>query len=196
MTGTRWAWTIVCVVCAVAYNAFVIYVTGGNHYEMLVSGNIKRTSVYDRGGEYKFSSHKYAREYRPWKGFVIGAFIGIFTILTGIIFGCNQTAIDEKSMGKGVAVLMIVFFLLSGWSILPFYYMNGSGIYVNYFASCLFALVPIAVTGGMYIAGAYGKRRKVIREQELADRAAAAEAQREKKINYGGLPGTKPRKRK
>ena len=116
--------------------------------------------------------------------------------MTGIIFGCNQTAIDEKSMGKGVAVLMIVFFLLSGWSILPFYYMNGSGIYVNYFASCLFALVPIAVTGGMYIAGAYGKRRKVIREQELADRAAAAEAQREKKINYGGLPGTKPRKRK
>ena len=32
--------------------------------------------------------------------------------------------------------------------------------------------------------------------QELADRASKAEAQREKKINYGGLPGTKPRKRK
>lgn len=194
--GKKLAWTLVCGIAAAAYNAFLAYAQGGNGYEMLVSGNIKRTSVYDRGGEYKISSHKYAREYRPWKGFVIGAFIGIFTILTGIIFGCNQTAIDEKSMGKGVAVLMIVFFLLSGWSILPFYYMNGSGIYVNYFASCLFALVPIAVTGGMYIAGAYGKRRKVIREQELADRAAAAEVQREKKINYGGLPGTKPRKRK
>ena len=34
------------------------------------------------------------------------------------------------------------------------------------------------------------------RKQEIADRQAAAEASKEKKINYGGLPGTKPKKRK
>ena len=31
---------------------------------------------------------------------------------------------------------------------------------------------------------------------KLADKAAAAQVVKEKKINYGGLPGTKPRKRK
>ena len=48
----------------------------------------------------------------------------------------------------------------------------------------------------MYILGAYGRRNKVIREQEIADKAAKAEAEKVKKINYGGLPGTKPKKRK
>ena len=59
-----------------------------------------------------------------------------------------------------------------------------------------FALLPIIVTGVMYIVGAYGKRNKTIRAQELADKAAAVEQAKVKKINYGGLPGTKPRKRK
>jgi hypothetical protein len=44
--------------------------------------------------------------------------------------------------------------------------------------------------------GAYRKRNKKIREQIIADRMAQEEAKREKKINYGGLPGTKPKKRK
>ena len=48
----------------------------------------------------------------------------------------------------------------------------------------------------MYIVGAYGKRKKRLREQEIADKEAAREANKEKKINYGGLPGTKPKKRK
>ena len=58
------------------------------------------------------------------------------------------------------------------------------------------ALLPILVSGGLYIAGAYGRRNKTIRQQEIAARAAAEEANKPKKINYGGLPGTKPKKKK
>lgn len=200
--GKKLAWTLVCVLVAMGYNMLVTYAQGGNAYEMLVSGNMKRNSEFTAGGELKISSHKYAKEYRAWKGFATGAFIGLFAIVTGIIFGSNQAAIDGvlvgdgNSISKGMAVLMIVCFLLSGWSILPFYYLNAGGAGVSYFVSCLFALIPIAVTGAMYIVGAYGRRNKTIKAQQLADRAAANEQKKEKKINYGGLPGTKPKKRK
>ena len=73
--------------------------------------------------------------------------------------------------------------------------MNLTG-YASYYLSCLFALIPIGVHGGFYIAGAYAKRNKAIRQQILADKAAEVEANKPKKINYGGLPGTKPKKRK
>ena len=195
--GTKLAWSLVCGIVAVAYNGFLGYAQGGTGYEMLVSGNLKRTSANEFGDGYKMSTHKEAREYRTWKGFVIGAFMGLFTIVTGIIFGCNQAMIDGKDLTTAMGVVVIVSFLISGWSLLPFYFMNQTpGMSANYFLSCLFAIVPIVVTGVMYIAGAYGRRNKVLREQEIADRAAKAEAEKVKKINYGGLPGTKPKKRK
>ncbi|MBQ8308290.1 MAG: hypothetical protein IJX96_00480 [Clostridia bacterium] len=195
--GGKLAWTLVCAIAAAAYNGLVTYAQGGTAYENLVSGNLKRTSMDDYGGGYRISSHKYAKEYRAWKGFAIGAFIGVYTLIVGIIFGCNQAAIDGQALqSTGMAVVVIVCFLISGWSVLPIYYMNASGMAVSYFLSCLFAIVPVIVTGAFYIIGAYGRRNKAIKAQELADRAAAAEANKVKKINYGGLPGTKPKKRK
>lgn len=194
--NTKLAWTIVCIVGAAAYNALVVYAQGGNAYEMLVSGNLKRTSAMEYGNEYKISAHKYAKEYRTWKGFAVGGWIAVFCIFTGIVFGCNQAAIDTQKTGTGLAILVLICFLTSGWSILPFYYLNVSGYAVSYFVSIAFAIVPIVVTGVMYIVGAYGRRNKAIKAQELADRAAAAEANKPKKINYGGLPGTKPKKKK
>lgn len=186
-------WAIVCIVVAAAYDGLIAWANGGSHYEMLVSGNIKRSTADMYGTAYKMSSHKEAKEYRIWKGFVVGAIIGLFPLVMGIIFGCNQTTIDT-SLTK--APWALVGFILSGWSIIPFYGINLTGAGVSYFLTCLFALLPICVHGGFYIAGAYAKRNKTIRQQILADKAAEAEANKPKKINYGGLPGTKPKKRK
>ena len=189
-------WTIVCVVGGAGYNALMAWANGGMHYEMLVSGNVKRMSAEQFEGGYKMSSHKEAKEYRVWKGFAIGAFIAILPLFFGIFCGVNQEAIHTKEMNNGIAILLLAGFLLSGWSVVPFYLMNTSGIAVSYFWSCLFAIIPIAVMGGFYIAGAYAKRGKRIREQIIAQKQEEAEANRVKKINYGGLPGTKPKKRK
>lgn len=195
--NTALTWTIVCGVAASAYAALIMWGYGGNQYEMLVSGNMKRISAMEYGGEYKISSHKEVKEYRAWKGFAIGAFAMIFTFIFGIVFGCCQARIDAGKTSGFLAVVALLAFFLSGWSILPFYYMNvAGGFSASYFLSLLFAVLPIAVSGAFYIIGAYSRRNKAIREQELADRAAAAEAARPKKINYGGLPGTKPKKRK
>ena len=137
----------------------------------------------------------------------------LIPLFSGIVFGANQSKIDgmladlisgaqtTNSFGSGFAVLIIIGLFLSGWSILPFFISNAviipaGGVAVSYYYSCFFAIVPVVVTGVMYIVGAYSKRAKTVRKQEIADRQAAAEASKEKKINYGGLPGTKPKKRK
>lgn len=194
--SNKLTWTIVCAIGGLAYTGLMMWAVGGQHYEMLVSGNIKRSTADAYGMEYKISSHKEMKEYRDWKGFAIGGFMAIMPIVTAIIFGCNQTEIDGKMDGGALSVIVLVCFFLSGWTILPFFLMNHAGIHVSYFLSGLLGLLPIIVAGVLYIVGAYARRNKAIREQELADRAAQAQANKEKKINYGALPGTKPKKRK
>ena len=194
-------WCVVVIVLALAYNGLLTWNYGATNFEMLVSGNMKRMSMEKFGTEYKISSHKYVKEYRIWKGFAMGAFCVIIPLIAALFFGANAeeinlVALGEGKMdeGKGIAVLIGLFF--SGWTILPFYCMNMAGITVSYYLSLLIAVLPVFVSGGTYIWGAYAKRAKNIRAQELADRAAQAEANKPKKINYCGLPGTKPKKRK
>lgn len=195
-TGKKLAWTIVCGVAAAAYNALVSWANGGSQYEMLVSGNVKRTRMADDGSGFRMSSHKEVKEYRAWKGFAAGGMTAVWTLFVGIFFGCFQGKIDAGLNGGALGVIVLVLFFLSGWSILPFYYMNGAGIHVSYFVSCAFALIPIAVTGAFYILGAYARRNKAIRQQVLADKLEEERKNKPQKINYGGLPGTKPKKRK
>ncbi len=198
--GKQIAWTICCIVGAAAYQGLASFANGGSQYEMLVSGNVKRSTYDAYGNEYKMSMHKEVKEYRGWKGFAVGGFVALIPVITAIIFGCNQAKIDASEFegNKALAVFVLIGFFLSGWSILPFYCINATGGSVSYFVSIAFALIPIAVAGGMYIAGAYARRNKNVRLQMLAQKAAEAEEERKsnKKINYGALPGTKPRKRK
>lgn len=194
--GKDLAWTLVCIIGGCAYNGLMAWASGGQHYEMLVSGNMKRMSASEFEGGYKISAHKETKEYRIWKGFAIGAFTAIYPLLFSILFGCFQGRIDAGQTKGALAVLILLGFLLSGWTVLPFYILNVGGAHYSYFLGCLLALLPILVTGGFYIAGAYARRAKRLREQLIAQKAAEAEEQRVKKINYGGLPGTKPKKRK
>ncbi len=198
----RVVWWAVCLVAVIAYNAVMSYGQGGMGFEMLVSGNLRRMTDQDLENGYKMSRYKLVKEYRPWKGFVVGGILAIFPIVSGIIFGCNQTLIDgifkqtAQNPNPGFAWLFLIFLALSGWSSMLFILLNATtGASISYFIGIAFALVPILVSGFMYIAGAYGKRRKTLRAQELADKASQIPPA-PKKINYGGLPGTKPKKKK
>ncbi|MBQ7913244.1 MAG: hypothetical protein IJ308_05860 [Clostridia bacterium] len=191
-TSTK-IWTIVCIVAAAAYNGLICWAHGGSHYEQLVSGNVKRSTEDAYGNPYKMSSHKEAKEYRVWKGFTFGAITAILTIATGIVFGCMQSDIDANGLNAPTMILT----LISGWSVLPFYASNFvDGTSISYFITIAFALVPVVISGVFYIIGAYARRNKVIRQQQIADQASKDLANKPKKINYGGLPGTKPKKRK
>jgi hypothetical protein len=88
-----------------------MYAYGGTHYEMLVSGNLKRTSELG----YRDSKHKEEKEYRAWKGFAVGAFVALFTIVFGIIFGCNQKALSAdvaENLSTGMAILLLATVIL------------------------------------------------------------------------------------
>lgn len=191
-------WTIILGVASTAYDGFIIYTKGGDSYEMLVSGNVKRRSATEDSDGYVISKHKYVKEYRVWKGFAIGAFTVMYTVITGLIFGANQQAIDAQVNNgfSALSVAVLLGFLLAGWSILPFFYMNASGISVSYYYSCLFAILPLVTIGVMYIVGAYARRAKTLKRLAAEEAALRAKEERKKKINYGGLPGTKPKKRK
>ena len=207
--GARIAFLVVVAVMLLAYAGAMAYAFGGKGYEMLVSGNMKRMSAEQLGSQMKISSHKEEMEYREWKGFAIGGVIAFFTVLFGILMGIKGDAVNEafRSLSlagetaapfenKGDAILVLVSMLCCGWSLLPFAYLNLSGIAASYFWSCLFGVLPIIVAGIFYIVGAYATRAKRMRAQENADRAAAEEANKPKKVNYGALPGTKPKKKK
>lgn len=207
--GARIAFLVVVAVLLAAYAGAMAYAFGSKGYEMLVSGNMKRMSAEQLGTQIKISSHKEEMEYREWKGFAIGGVIAFFTVLFGVLVGINGDAVNDafRSLAvegetgvpfenKATAALVLISMLCCGWSLLPFAYLNVGGIAVSYFWSCLFGLLPIAVAGIFYIVGAYGARAKSVRAQENADRAAAEEANKPRKINYGGLPGTKPKKKK
>lgn len=200
--SAQMAWAALCAVVALAYNGFLMWICGGNHYEMLVSGNLKRRSAMQSGSELNMASYKFQKEYRPWKGFAIGAFVSLLLIVGSIVLGCNQTAIveaatnEEVTLTTGLAAVSLIFYCLAGWVLLPILELNIAGTAVSFFVGCAFALLPVCVSGGFYIGGAYGRRNKTVRQQEIAARAAEEEANRPKKINYGGLPDTKPKKRK
>lgn len=200
--SAQMTWAVICALAALAYNGFLLWVNGGSHYEMLVSGNMKRRSAMQMGSDLNITSYKFEKEYRPWKGFVIGLFVSVLLIIGSIVFGCNQDKIitamtDENvTVSKGLAIAELIFYCCAGWVLVPLASINAAGTYVSFFVGCAFALLPVAVSGGLYIAGAYGRRNKRLREQEIAAKAAEAEANKPKKINYGGLPGTKPKKRR
>ncbi len=190
---------VVAILCAAAYNGLLMYGVGGKGYEMLVSGNMKRRSAEQLGMEYKISSHKEEQEYRVWKGFVCGLWSSVFIVVCSLVLGANQAVIDAGKVSEnvGLIVVNVIAMFVVGWVMYPLYFANYTKVAaVSYYYGILFILIPILVSGVCYILGAYGRRNKAIKEQEMADRAAKAEANKVKKINYGGLPGTKPRKQK
>ncbi len=197
-TSTKRLWSIILIAVGVAYHMFAAWACGGSQYEMLASGNVKRTSYAATGNEYHIAGHKEAKEYRVWKGFVIGALTSALPIVITILLACNQEAVHAEKLSKGISVLLLIAFFFCNWATIPFYCMNAAGIYVSYWVALSVCVLPIIVGGVMYIVGAYSRRNKNMRLRMLEDKAAEAEAARRAnpKINYGGLPGTKPRKRK
>ena len=194
-------WTVLGWVLAIGYNVAAAYSQGIVGYDMLASGNMQRRAE-DRGSALKISKYDELQEYRPWKGFVIGAMSGIIMLVFGLLFGKNTAVInsvfDQSSANveKNIGILVLCGFIFSGLTLLPTFYLNGAGVAINYYVTIVAVIVPIIVTGFAYIGGAYGKRNKVLRAQDKPRAELEAKQNKQSKVNYGALPGTKPKKRK
>ena len=156
LTGTRAAWVFGGIAVGLAYQALMMFATGGQGYEMLVSGNMKRRSAAAMGTSMKISSHKVEKEFRYWKGFVTPWFIVLLTVVIGIVFGVNQAEIDrilastneKEAMTLGLGIAVLVLLMIAGWSVLPFMFINLGGVYVSYYWSILLGILPVIVSGG------------------------------------------------
>ncbi len=190
-------WAVVCSLAAVIYNALFCFKTGGTHYEMLVAGNLKRRSCMERGVDLSISQYKVEKEYRPWKGFVFGGIISVSVLLGGIVLGANGEGMTpDGSFSKGVTLIVFFLNLFAGWAMLPLQAYNKAGQTLSGYFVCIYAIIPIVVSGVFYIVGAYSRRNRRLREVEITRARESLEQKKEKKINYGGLPGTKPKKKR
>ncbi len=157
---------IACIVGGACYNGHLCYHYGSLHYDAYCAGCLHRrneTEGIPSGGD-----HHVEREYRPWKGFYIGLLVGVPVLLCTII----AAATGSQTYG-GYAYYAYVMF--AGWAIIPVRWVaNATGASISVWWTLLFLLLPIAVSGVMYLVGAAVNRSRRERQAERARRIEEA----------------------
>ncbi len=144
---------LLCVAGDAFFNGHLCFHYGKLHYGVYVAGNIHRKNRklgIESGGD-----HHLEREYRPWKGFLIGLYVGLPAIVLGIIAGSI-----EVSVAWGY--IQYFFAMFVGWAIIPltwFGTIEGGGLVASPYWAVLMALLPILVSAIFYIIGAYAEKR-------------------------------------
>lgn len=163
---------ILCILGGAFFNGHLLYNTGVMHYGVYVAGELHRRNELfgiPSGGD-----HRPEQEYRPWKGFVIGLYIGLPVIILGILAG--------RFYGSSTATWAnIVLVMFAGWAIIPITWFGAAyneegvavGMRVSPYFSILMVILPIVVSGVFYIVGAM--RDKHRREEQNARAEKVAE---------------------
>lgn len=147
---------VFCILCGMFFNGHLLYHCGITHYDAYLTGNLHRTNALfgiRSGGD-----HRTEREYRPYKGFLIGLYVGLPVVILGIVAGF--------STGGEIALDFV-----AGWAIIPLQWMRTIGGIENIsaFWSIAFVAIPVAVSGIFYIVGAQIERRRKELERERAE---------------------------
>ncbi len=163
--------TLVCIAGGAFYNGHLCYHYGKLHYGVYVAGELHRRN--ELFGIPSGSGHRPEREYRPWKGFLIGFYVALPAAVLAIIGGSLQLA-GNLIFSSFVGTLFLMF---AGWAIFPVTWFNtsvGGGLSVSLFWSLLMLLLPLLVSGIFYIVGAQKERRTREAEVERAETVAEA----------------------
>lgn len=163
---------VVCIAGGIFFNAHLVFHFGSIHYDTFLTGQLYR--LREEEGVEASPDHHIEKEYRPWKGFFIGALIGLPVLILGILAG----AFEGTGAGDGA---LWAFVMLAGCAIMPVSWLRNyvpSLAGLSYFWTILTVLVPILVSGVFYILGAYANKRKRAQKEarEEAVRRAAEEA--------------------
>lgn len=167
-----------CLLVGVVLNGDLAARCGKTHYQMLLSGNIRRNNNIDTLNNTDRKSYKREMEYRPYKGFLIGLCVCVPVILILVlyaVFGLNSEATTGGSYYARLAIL-----LLAGWAILPWELLS---VVSTPFIALFSCALPILVTGILYLIGAK-KEENTVREREErmeAAKNAAKESNRQRK---------------
>lgn len=161
----------VCILCGAAFNAHLCFNYGKEHYKIYRTGEIHRRN--ERLGIPVGMDHRLDKEYRVWKGFVIGLLIGLPVIVFSV--PAHLCRFGGAEQGESAFNMILLFFC--GWAYLPFSWISRSVTYkVSQLLCMAFIVLPVAVSGAFYIVGAQRERRK---QEEQDARTAALEKVRE-----------------
>lgn len=139
----------VCIAGGAAFNAHLCYHYGILHYDAYLTGALHRKNELfgiPSGGD-----HHVEREYRPWKGFLIGFFIGVPVLIIAAF-----VPLIPDIAGTGLM-------MFAAWSILPVKWISNDNSSI--WAMVMIAL-PIIISGIFYIVGAHVERDKKAGESE------------------------------
>lgn len=156
---------VLCIVGGAFYNGHLCYHYGVMHYDAYCAGVLHRKN--EAAGIPSGGDHHVEREYRPWKGFYIGFLIGVPVLICTVI----AAATGSHAFG-GYAYYAYAMF--AGWAIIPIRWIANAGYTVSIWFSLLFILLPVVVSGVMYIVGA--KVNAVRREKQAEHDRMVAEA--------------------
>lgn len=166
-----------CVLLAVVLDADLSFAVGKKHYQMLMTGNIRRRNNMEIFSNKDKKSYRYEMEYRWYKGFITGACICIPVVIVCLIYvigGFDTTDADTAYYGK------LVLLIISGWAIIPWELIEGE---ISLYFSLVSCVLPICVTGIFYILGARKERNDALKKEARMEaiKNAGKESNRAKK---------------
>jgi len=161
---------VACLVLAVFLNVDQGVRVGRKHYQIFLSGEVRRNRGIETLNNKDRKTYKFEMEYRPYKGFVTGIIICIPLIICCIIYAAGNRANNLELSSVGDVVLL----MFCGWARVPLglIFQGISPVW----SLCL-CVLPIAATTISYIVGA-ALERKAYNEKE----------ERIKSINNGEKP--------
>lgn len=161
----------VCIVLGMVLNAPLAFNYGKEAYDFYLTGCLHRKNA--AYGIQTGSDHRTEKEFRWWKGFLIGAYSGLPLVIAGIFAALPAT----WSMGE--TVLLFV----ASWAILPIQWIRLS-LFPEWQAdtypaisggyAIIMIILPILVTGIGYLLGAYTEKVRKQLEKERAERILEA----------------------
>lgn len=151
----------VCIVIGAMFNAHLCYQCGKIHYDAYITGCLHRKNQLfgiASGGD-----HRVEREYRPWKGFLIGFLVGVPVIFFALL----------TLAAPGIFEVALMMFC--GYAIFPVQWMRiGLGIEsISALWSIAFIVLPVIVSGVFYLIGA--RKEKLVKEKETEQQDTIAE---------------------
>lgn len=169
---------ILCIGGGAFFNGHLCFHYGILHYGAYVAGNLhRRNAVFgiQSGGD-----HHREREYSPWKGFLIGLFVGLPVLVFGIIAGSVPGSLNAMGFAY------FAFAMFAGYAIIPITWFgqneSGFGLKVSPYWSLLFILLSVLVSGIFYIVGAkYEERRRAQEDERMNQVQEAGEKARKGK---------------
>jgi len=176
MSTIRLLLVFACVIFAAALNFDQGMRVGKKHYQMYLSGEVRRASGIETINNADRKTYRREMEYAWYKGLFIGLIICVPVVICCLIYAAGGYFDNEKLSATG-NLIMIMF---CGWALIPLVLIFGD---INVLWSLTCCAIPIIVTFVSYIVGKTLEKRDYELKQRRAEiaRGQVPVSNREKK---------------